>query len=286
MKLRNNILRSYLFYLNGITAISTMVITFWSCEKETSENSEIITMDTLDYTEVIRTTDNFFGVSDLYFDEGHYFSFIDTCMNITSNRVLYFTGPKVPKTATIQIKIRIPVPYDFPQPYRIEASGECIIKADKGHYLFKGGNYSEITSSEGDKIITDTTKMNKIITGQTIRISPSYLSLNNNSYLYLETSEILNANVETHKDYYGPIGRAIDLFKENATVLSMKVIDDANKERDISSCDEIDYDNDSLIVIEATYRSNFANPVAVVGLDTRYSVWERPGEPMILIIGK
>lgn len=285
MKLRNNILRSCLFYLKGITAISAMVIIFWSCEKETSENSEIITMDTLDYTEVIRTTDNFFGVSDLYFDEGHYFSYIDTCMNITSNRMLYFTGPQVQKTATIQIKIRIPVPYHFTNPYHIEASGECIIIADKGHYLFKGGNFSEITSSEGDKIITDSTKMNKIITGQTIKISPIFQTSSDNGFLCLETREILNAQIKTRENYYDPMGRAINLFKENATSFSMKVRDINSLERDISSCSEIDYHNDSVIIIEATYRSNFTNP-AVIGLDTRYSVWERPEEPMILIIGK
>lgn len=251
-----------------LIVLSISVIFTWSCEKEndkTVDDPSIIKMDTLDYTQVIRTSDNFFGITNLYSKNG--WGDTDTSMQITSVKVLHFKGPETKKTATINLSVSIPIPYprtSFPLSLftRVYATGECIIIADKGHYLFKAGDMSKVAKTKNNLLYMDTLAMDKIITGQTIKISPEY-RVNSTSYSFLELESKSFEDIglpPIDEKVVKAITETLNLFKENATSFSMKVVDKNNQERTISSSSEINYNADKEIRIKASYRSNFVAP--------------------------
>ncbi len=280
--------RTTLLVISIIYALTT------SCTKENLENNnnETVRFDTLDYTQVIRTSDNLFGVTNLYSKKSWYDT--DTSMQITSVKVLHFTGPETKKTATINLSVAIPIPYPYSYNFlipfaRVYATGECIIIADKGHYLFKAGDMTKVSKTKNDQIYMDTLVMDKIITGQTIKISPEY-RINSNSYSYLELEsksfwEV--GNPPTNEKVVKAITETLNLFKENTTSFSMKIIDKNNQERTIVSSSEINYGTDKEIRIKASYRSNFVAPEYMLDEELRrFSNWNKSeSERLVLLLG-
>lgn len=279
----------------SIITLSLILIFTWSCEKEGDtivDEPPVVKMDTLDYTQVIRTSDNFFGITNLYSKNGFYDT--DTTMQITSVKVLHFTGPEIKKTATINLTVTIPLPYPYTyilqMPLaRVSATGECIIIADKGHYLFKAGEMSKVAKTKNDQIYLDTLAMDKIITGQTIKIAPEYhLDMTSFWRLELESKVFWEiGNNPTREQISNAITETLDLFRENAITFSMQVIDKNNQERTIDNSLEIDYTNDTMVKIKASYRSNFVAPEYMLNdQESRITSWKKSeSERFVLLLG-
>lgn len=272
-----------------IMAVSIFI--FVSCETEKQPGEiEVVRFDTLDYTDVIRT-DNFFGISNTYISIDNLFGGPDTTMNFVSKRVVYFTSPEVYKTASITVNLSIQVPFQYNYLNQLIADGECIIEADKGHYLFKAGDWANLIMAEGG---IDTLKMDKIITGQTIKISSGWDVESDYNFLELFTVEILDT-IYSESDYVMKdiekqqlIARSIDLFKKNATSVKMTAVNKNLQERMIGSATELDFNNDIELRITSSYRSNFRHPF--IGTDptdmnSRLTDWKKGNTPMVLLLG-